>query len=179
VRRNDISELENCVVLGLGSLSSASAPAAARKSLLQLAALEDVRECLSVFPPSFTRISVFVSVSVYGSIRYCDADMNAGSHFPHLRYAVYAQDPAFEALDVAFLAMRGVTVLQVPGASEMVGRGTVVYAPHCVRGVYLDALGAGIGGNDVAGDEGEGVGKGERGVPALVVGNDVKALIDG
>lgn len=47
--------VENCVVLGLGSLGSGSAagsaagPGAARKSLLQLAALEDLLGCLSAW----------------------------------------------------------------------------------------------------------------------------------
>lgn len=112
----------------------------------------------------------------------------AGSRFPALREAVYAQDPAFSVTDVAFLETRGVKVLEAPGASERVGRGTVLYAPHCIRGVYLDALGAGAGkggggtvggvdGED-GGDEGE-VGRGGEGGPVLVVGNEVGELIDG
>lgn len=45
VERNEISGLRECVVLGLGSLSSASA-GATRKSMVQLAALEGVLEFL-------------------------------------------------------------------------------------------------------------------------------------
>jgi len=109
----------------------------------------------------------------------------AGSRFPVLREAVYAQDPAFSATDVAFLGTRGVKVLEMPGASERVGRGTVLYAPHCIRGVYLDALGVGSkegGGGAQGGVDGEDGGvegdKGE-GAPVLVVGNEVGELIDG
>lgn len=53
VRRNDVAAAENCVVLGLGSLGSGSAagPGSARKSLLQLAALEDLLACLSGLRP--------------------------------------------------------------------------------------------------------------------------------
>lgn len=53
VRRNDVTMVENCVVLGLGSLGSGSAagPGWARKSLLQLAALEDLLGCLSAWRP--------------------------------------------------------------------------------------------------------------------------------
>lgn len=105
-------------------------------------------------------------------------------HFPQLRNSIYAQDPAFSAVDVAFLATVGVKVLPVPEASRIVRKGTVLYAPHCVRGIYLDALGVGSGGRGGSGGHGErgdGANGGEEGGegPALVVGNDVEALIDG
>lgn len=76
------------------------------------------------------------------------------------------------------------TVLEVPGASERVGRGTVLYAPHCARSAYIDALGVGLGrrsggtGEEDGGEE-EKDGEVLRGAPVLVVGNDVRDLIDG
>lgn len=87
---------------------------------------------------------------------------------------------------MAFLETRGVKVLEAPGASERVGSGTVLYAPHCIRVVYLDALSWGSGkkggGGTVGGVNGEdgGVeGDGGEGGPVLVVGNEVGELIDG
>lgn len=53
---------------------------------------------------------------------------------------VYAQDPLFTELDVAFLASLEIVVVEAPAATALVTPSTFVYAPHCERCFFLPAM---------------------------------------
>ncbi|KAI9832981.1 MAG: hypothetical protein M1826_000760 [Phylliscum demangeonii] len=129
--------IDTCVCLGLGSLVDADTGMYQHQprtsiSMLQLAALETM----------------------------LDLVRGAGAEGCHgaAAIAVYAQDPAFHAVDARFLSTREITVLGVPDAVPLIGDTCMVYAPHCETSVVLSAL--------------------EGRDPALVVANDLARVVE-
>ena len=72
---------------------------------------------------------------------------------------VIFQDPAFTKSDIAYLESLGYIVVETPRAFNAISRSTFLFAPHLERNVYASAL--------------------EKAHPALCVGSDVRALLDG
>lgn len=143
--------------------------------MLQLVALEGMLEalrmCLSFLSPfhGFLRLQ-FLSANSYP---FPDTTSPFTSVRPPI--PIYAQDPAFTPTDTAFLAAHNVKVLQPPSALAEVGPGTIIFAPHCARGVYLESLERLEPAID---DREDGDGGPHRG-HGIVVGNDVEKLISG
>lgn len=106
--------VENCVVLGLGSLSGGDGR---EHSWRQLAALQTILEELRKYLP-WSAIAI--------PRRLTEAIL--GSH--HAITDVVFQDPRFNRLDEEFLSSLSFTTVHDPAAFSSIGPATFVYIPH-------------------------------------------------
>ncbi|CZR63137.1 uncharacterized protein PAC_13034 [Phialocephala subalpina] len=106
----DLNNIENIIILGLGSLQT-SRREGRRTSATQLAALQTILEIL----------------------READGTTAAGDRKD---LPVVLQDPQYTEIDKAFLSSLGYKVVDDPEAFKEVTEGSLVYAIHCYGPVY-------------------------------------------
>ena len=148
--KSNVVEFDNCVCIGLGSLSGLLRGGLVDRrtvSLFQVAALAEILEYACTYDIYILsdRIDtaclpsvVFCCVTAPGLIRNNHELARSVSRVKIGR--CFAQDPVFNSLDQEFLQSIGIEVVQTPEAFGMVNEKTFLYAPGAERTHLLDLL---------------------------------------
>jgi hypothetical protein len=127
------AKVRRVTVLALGSMTGEGG----RRSRAQMAAAEGVRKCVA------SSVDAKATEKEGGGILEDDGEATVET---------VAQDPVFNALDEEVLHVRGMRVVQEPGAWQLIDPSTLVWAVHSSRPVLAMSVAAGGGAGMIVGN---------------------------